>query len=145
MFDFIKNKKESCVFKKVSGSTVIFLVLYVDDILLIENNIFMLTSVKIWLSKEFSMKDLGEASFILGIKVYRDRPNRMLGLSQKMYIEEVLKRFSMENSKRGLLPFRHGIHLSKKMCPSTPEEIERMSKIPYASAIRSLIYAMLYT
>ena len=104
MFDFIKNKKESCVFKKVSGSTVIFLVLYVDDILLIENNIFMLTSVKIWLSKEFSMKDLGEASFILGIKVYRDRPNRMLGLSQKMYIEEVLKRFSMKNSKRGLVP-----------------------------------------
>ena len=91
------------------------------------------------------MKDLGEASFILGIKVYRDRPNRMLGLSQKMYIEEVLKRFSMENSKRGLIPFRHGIHLSKKMCPSTPEEIERMSKIPYASAIGSLMYAMLCT
>ena len=51
----------------------------------------MLTSVKVWLSKEFSMKDPGEASFILGIKVYRDRPNRMLELSQKMYIEEVLK------------------------------------------------------
>ena len=45
------------------------------------------------------MKDLGEASFILDIKAYRDRPNRMLGLSQKMYIEEVLKRFSMENFK----------------------------------------------
>ena len=91
------------------------------------------------------MKDLGEASFILGIKVYRDRPNKMLGLSQKMYIEEVLKRFSMENSKRGLLSFRHGIHFSKKMCPSTPEEIERMSKIPYASAIESLMYAILCT
>ena len=135
--------------KNVSESTVIFLVLYVDDILLIGNDIPMLTSVKVWLSKEFSMKDLGEASFILGIKVYRDRPNRMLELSQKMYIEmyieEVLKRFSMKNSKRGLLPFRHGIHLSKKMCPSTPEEIERMSKIPYASIIGSLMYAMLCT
>ena len=142
-FDFIKNKL--CVFKRVSGSAVVFLVLYVDDILLIGNDIPMLTSVKMWLSKEFSMKDLGEASFILGIKVYRDRPNRMLGLSQKMYIEEVLKRFSMENSKRGLIPFRHGIHLSKKICPSTPEEIERMSKIPYASAMGSLMYAMLCT
>ena len=91
------------------------------------------------------MKDLGEASFILGIKVYRDRPNRMLELSQKMYIEEVLKRFSMKNFKRDLLPFRHGIHLSKKMCPSTPEEIERMSKISYTSAIGSLMYAMLCT
>ena len=61
------------------------------------------------------MKDLGEASFILGIKVYRDRPNRMLGLSQKMYVEELLKRFSMKNSKRGLLPFRHGI-ISPRRC-----------------------------
>ena len=53
--------------------------------------------------------------------------------------------FSMENSKRGLESFRHGIHLSKKMCPSTLEEIECMSKIPYASAIGSLMYAMLCT
>ena len=90
------------------------------------------------------MKDLGEVSFTLKIKIYRDRPNRMLGLSQKMYIEEVLKRFSMKNSKRGLVPFRHGIHLSKKMYLNTPEEIERMSKIPYASIIGSLIYSILY-
>ena len=69
----------------------------------------------------------------------------MLGLSQKIYIEEVLKKFSMKNSKRGLVPFRHGIHLSKKICPNTPEEIECMSKIPYASAIESLMYAMLCT
>ena len=80
-FRFIKNEEEPCVFKKISGSAVVFLMLYVDDILLIGNDIPMLTIVKIWLSKEFSMKDLGEASFILKIKVYRDRPNRMLGLS----------------------------------------------------------------
>ena len=47
IFDFIKNEEEPCVFKKVSGSTVVFLVLYVDDILLIGNDISMLTSVKI--------------------------------------------------------------------------------------------------
>ena len=62
-----------------------------------------------------------------------------------MYIEEVLKRFSIENSKKNLLPLRHGIHLSKKMCPDIPEEIQCMSKIPYASAIESLMYAMLCT
>lgn len=60
-----------------------------------------------------------------------------------MYIEEVLKRFSMDNSKRELVPFRHGIHLSKKMCPNILEEIERMSKISYASAIGRIMYAML--
>ena len=62
-----------------------------------------------------------------------------------MYIEEVLKRFSMKNSKKGLLPLRYDIHFSKKMCPDTPEEIQRISKIPYASAIGSFMYAMLCT
>ena len=49
------------------------------------------------------MKDLGEASYILGIKNYRDRSKRMLGLSQSRYIDLVLKRFDMEGSKRGYL------------------------------------------
>ena len=49
----------------------------------------------------------------------------------------------MLDSKRGLLPVRHSIHLSKGMSPKTPEEMEQMSKVPYASAIGSLIYAML--
>ena len=82
MFDFIKNEEEPYVYKKISGNAVTFLILYMDDILLIENDIPMLTSVKAWLSKEFAMKDLGEASYILGIKVYRDRSKRMIGLSQ---------------------------------------------------------------
>ena len=59
LFGFIKNEEEPCVFKKISESTVVLLVLYVDDILLIGNDIPILTIVKIWLSKEFSMKDLG--------------------------------------------------------------------------------------
>ena len=62
-----------------------------------------------------------------------------------MYIEEVLKRFSMKNSKRDLLLLRCGIHLFKKMYPDTPEEIQHMSKIPYASTIESLMYVMLCT
>ena len=133
------------MYKKTIGSIIVFLVLYVDDILLIGNDIPMLQSVKVWLSKQFSMKDLGEASYILGIKIYRDRSRRMLGLSQSRYIDQVLKRFSMEGSKRGYLPIGHGIHLSKKMSPKTPEERNRMSSIPYASAVGSIMYAMLCT
>ena len=62
-----------------------------------------------------------------------------------MYIKKILKRFSMKNFKRGLLPFRHGVHLSKKMYPNTFEEIQCMNKIFYALAIGSLTYAILYT
>ncbi|KAL0427708.1 UNVERIFIED_CONTAM: hypothetical protein Slati_2945600 [Sesamum latifolium] len=56
--------------------------------------------IKVWLSTQFSMKEMGEASYILGIKIYKDRSRRMLGLTQSSYIEKVLKRFKMEHSKR---------------------------------------------
>ena len=64
-FGFIKNEEEVCVYKKERGSSVAFLILYVDDILLIGNNIPMLESVKTSLENSFSMKDLGEAAYIL--------------------------------------------------------------------------------
>ncbi|KAL0386333.1 UNVERIFIED_CONTAM: Retrovirus-related Pol polyprotein from transposon TNT 1-94 [Sesamum radiatum] len=102
----------------------------------------MLGEIKAWLSTQYSMKDMGEASYILGIKIYRDRSRRMLGLTQSSYIEKVLKRFRMEHSKRGGLPMRHGIKLSKKQSPKTDEELKRMSDIPYASAIGSIQYAV---
>ncbi|KAK8700448.1 hypothetical protein V6N13_018844 [Hibiscus sabdariffa] len=144
-FGFIRNEDEPCVYKKFSGSIVSFLILYVDDILIIGNDIPTLQSIKTWLSSCFSMKDLGEAAYILGVKIYRDRSRRLLGLSQSTYIDKVLKRFSMEESKIGFLPMRHGISLSKEMCPSTPQEKERMSQIPYASAIGSIMYPMICT
>ena len=96
-----------------------FLVLYVDDILLIGNDVEVMSSVKIWLSSQFDMKDLDEANFILGIKLWRDHKNRMLALSQAGYIDKVLERFSMQNSKNGLLPFRHEIPLSNDQRPKT--------------------------
>src|SRR3954463_754866 len=141
-FGFIKNEDEPCINKKVSGSKIVFLVLYVDDILLIGNDIPILQSVKIWLGNCFSMKDLGEAAYILGIKIYRDRSRKLLGLSQSTYIDKVLKRFNMHEAKKGFLPMSHGIHLSETQGPSTPDEQRRMNKIPYASAIGSIMYAM---
>ena len=145
MFGFMKNEDEPCVYKKVSGSAIVFLVLYVDDILLIGNNIPTLQSVKSWLGKCFSMKDLSEAAYILGIKIYINRSQQLLGLSQSGYIDKVLKRFSMQYSKRGFLPMSHGIKLSKSQCPTTKDEKEHMDKIPYALAIGSIMYAMLCT
>ncbi|KAG8493075.1 hypothetical protein CXB51_010384 [Gossypium anomalum] len=89
-FGFIKNEYEPCVYKKVSGSTITFLVLYVDDILIMGNDIPTLQSTKTWLGSCFSMKDLGEATYILGVKIYRDRSRRLLGeeeLSVKGYTD----------------------------------------------------------
>ena len=70
----------------------------------------------------------------------------MLGLSQVGYIDKVLEWFSMQNSKKGLLPFRHGVPLSDDQRPKTQEEENMMRQVPYASTIGSLImYAMLCT
>ena len=144
-FGFSQNLDEPCVYKNTNGSAVVFLVLYVDDILLIGNDVSVLQSVKIWLSKNFSMKDLGEATYILGIKIYRDRTKRLLGLSQSTYIDKMLKRFSMAQSKRGYIPMVSGITLSEYMCPHTQDERTHMNMIPYASAIGSIMYSMLCT
>ena len=91
------------------------------------------------------MKNLDKANIILGIKFKQDRKNRMLGLSQVGYIDKVLEQFSMQNSKKGLLPFRHGVPLSDDQRPKTVEEENMIRQIPYASAVRSLMYVMLCT
>ena len=144
-FGFLQNPDEPCVYKKVSGSTIVFLVLYVDDILLIGNDVPTLEIIKSWLGKSFSMKDLGEAAYILGIKIYRDRCRSLLGLSQSTYFDKVLKRFNMQDSKKGFILMNHWLTLSKKQCPKTLVERGRMSGIPYAKAIGSIMYAMLCT
>ena len=68
------------------------------------------------------MKDLGEASHILGIKLLRDHQKRMLGISQVSYIDQILARFSMQDSKKGFVPFRVRISLSANQRPKTPDK-----------------------
>ena len=88
------------------------------------------------------MKDLGEASHILGMKIYRDRSKKVLRLSQSTYIDTVLKWFSMKKFKKGYLLMGHEITLSKRDCPTTPQERKHMSKISYILVVGSIMYAM---
>ena len=124
---------------------MVFLLLYVDDILLVRNNVPMLQETKNSLERCFQMKDLGEAAFILGIKIYRDRSRRHIGLSQSAYLDKILKKFNMNLSKKGFLPMKHGVLLSKTQCPMLADERRRMELIPYASAVGSIMYAMICT
>ncbi|GKE04498.1 retrotransposon protein, putative, ty1-copia subclass [Tanacetum coccineum] len=102
----------------------------------------MLQDVKSYLGRCFAMKDLGEAAYILGIKIFRDRSKRLIGLCQSAYIEKILKRFYMENSERGTIPMQEKLKLSKSQGASTPAEIQRMQNILYASAVGSIMYAV---
>ena len=91
------------------------------------------------------MTDLGEATYILGIRIYIDISKMLLSLSQSTYIEKMLKTFSMDQSKRGFTPMMHGITLSKSLCPWTQDEGTHMSLIPYVSAIGLIMYSMICT
>ena len=93
----------------MSGTFVTFLILYVDDILLIGNDIEFLDSIKGYLNKSFSMKDLGVAAYILGIKIYRDRSRRLIGLSQSTYLDKVVKKFKVDQAKKGFLTVLQGV------------------------------------
>ncbi|GJS50757.1 retrotransposon protein, putative, ty1-copia subclass [Tanacetum coccineum] len=75
-----------------------------------------------------------EAAFILGIKIYQDRLKRLFGLSQSAYMD-ILKRFRMDNSKRGYISMQERLDLNKTQGASTPEEVKRMQNVPYASAV----------
>lgn len=144
-FGFEKTLDKPCVYKRHQDKVAMFLVLYVDDILLIGNDVRVMLSVKVWLSSQFDIKDLGEANFILRIKIWRDRKNKMLGLSQAGYIDKVLEQFSMQNSKKGLLAFKHGVPLSDDQRLNTQEKVDMIRQVPYISAMGSLMYAMLCT
>ncbi|KAM2045528.1 hypothetical protein FF1_009770 [Malus domestica] len=87
---------DDCIYLKHKGSKFIFLVLYVDDILLASSDMQLLRKTKTVLSTNFEMKDLGEAHYVLGIEITRDIKRKLLGLSQKGYIERVLNRFNKE-------------------------------------------------
>ena len=79
-FGFIENVMDHYIHHKVSGSKIIFLVLYVDDILLASNDLGLLHEVKGFLLQQFDMKDMSEASYVIGIKIERDKSQRILGL-----------------------------------------------------------------
>ena len=72
-FGFVENPMDQCIYQKVGGSKTCFLVLHVDDILLATNDKRMMHGVKQFLYKNFDMKDIGEASYVIGIKIHRDR------------------------------------------------------------------------
>ncbi|GJV92609.1 retrovirus-related pol polyprotein from transposon TNT 1-94 [Tanacetum coccineum] len=124
-YGFTQNPHEPCVYLNSSGSNVAFLVLHVDNILIMGNNIPMLQDVKSRLGKCFSMKDLGEASYIIGIKIYKDRSKRLIALSQNAYTDKIAKKFKMENSMRGNISMQEKPNLSKSQGTSTPEEMRK--------------------
>jgi hypothetical protein len=131
-FGFKANIEDNYVYVKFNKGKFIFLVLYVDDILLASNDVRLIQETKYILSSNFDMKDLGEASYVLGIQIHRDRRNGVLSLSQKAYLEKILKKSNMHASKATPTPIQKGDKFGLYQCPRNQYEIDQMKAVPCA-------------
>ncbi|KZV48074.1 hypothetical protein F511_12624 [Dorcoceras hygrometricum] len=143
---FSRSKFDTCVYVKNMGTeSQVYLMLYVDDMLIASKDRRELDRIKGLLGTEFEMKDMGAASRILGIDIKRNRKEGTLFLSQEAYISKVLNRFSMKDSKPVTVPLGPQFRLSVSQAPKNTEEIDYMNKVPYASAVGSVMYCMVCT
>ena len=142
---FTMMEEDHCMYIKRSNNYFIIISLYVDDILIAGNDKKLIDVTKKWLSSNFEMKDIGEANYVLGIKILRDHSKRLLCLSQETYIKKMLKCYHMHDCKPMDTPVERNLSLSLDMCPKSPEEKRQMSKIPYSSVVEHLMYAMMCT
>ncbi|CAJ2678716.1 unnamed protein product [Trifolium pratense] len=100
---FVRSNYDSCVYMmKRNEKVILYLLLYVDDILMASSDKQEIQQLKEKLNGEFEMKDLGNAKRILGMDILRDRSKGELFLSQHDYLKKVVERFRMTDSKGGL-------------------------------------------
>jgi hypothetical protein len=142
-----RSEFDHCLYtKQAKDGSWLFLILYVDDMLIIAGkHLEEISALKSKMAKSFDMKDMGEASHILGMRIERDRSKKLIWLSQTDHIDKVLQHFNMDGGKASSVPLQSYVKLSKQDCPVSEEEKAEMEKIPYASAVGSLMYAMIAT
>ena len=140
---FSRCRYDSCVYVlKRKQKCILYLLLYVDDILLASSSKEEIKIFKGKLNSEFEMKDLGLAKRILGMDIIRNRKEGELFLSQGSYLKKVVERFRMHESKPVSTPLGSFTKLSSTQAPETEEERIRMESVPYASGVGSVMYGM---
>uniref|UniRef100_A0A2A4JA71 Integrase catalytic domain-containing protein n=1 Tax=Heliothis virescens TaxID=7102 RepID=A0A2A4JA71_HELVI len=128
-----RSKIDPCIYYCIKQSTMIFVAVWVDDLIIFTNSNKLKSDIKEKLKKEFYMKDLGEAKQFIGINISRNRKEGKIMLDQRNYITEILDRFSMTESK----PMKTPIEVNAKFEKGENEDNEN---IPYRQAIGCLLY-----
>ena len=136
---FVRLKSDVGIYVKGSGEGAVYIALYVDDLFLVGMLLANIKVVKEGLGREFKMKDMGEARFLLGIEIRRQEGGDVF-LGQERYAKGVISRFNMEGCKSVSTPMEQGNLLSILQQPSSDVDKENMASIPYRSAIGSLMY-----
>ncbi|KAH9679582.1 Integrase catalytic domain-containing protein [Citrus sinensis] len=145
-YGFRVAEKENHVCRRLLDRNFIYLLLYVDDMLLASKNRDEIKRLKQQLASEFEMKDLGDAQRILGMEIRRDKKNGSVWLTQKSYLKKVLERFDIDDKTKSVCtPLAPHFKLSSSLCPRSQEERDYMARVLYASVVGSLMYAMVCT
>nr|GFB12057.1 retrovirus-related Pol polyprotein from transposon TNT 1-94 [Tanacetum cinerariifolium] len=132
--NYRRDQFDNCVYsKKVSGDSYVYLLLYVDDMLIAAKNMAVINDLKALLKSKFEMKDLGAAKKILGMEICHDRKAGRLWVSQEKCIEKVLQAFFSIST-----PLVAHFKLDWSTVPGTDKEVKYMKTIPYSSAVGSL-------
>ncbi|GJT90086.1 zinc finger, CCHC-type containing protein [Tanacetum coccineum] len=134
---FLLNQSDKCVYSKFDSSDKgVIIFLYVDDMLIFGTDQNQVDNTKKFLSSRFSMKDMGEADVILGIKIKRE--NKGIVITQSHYIEKILKKFNREDCSSVSTP----MDPVEKLKPNTSKHVDQLE---YSRAISFLMYAMTST
>ena len=129
---FVQCPYEHALYVKVRKNDILFVTLYVDDLIFSENNLDMIEKFKMEMTKEFEMIDLDQMSYFLGLEVKQDESG--IFVSQEAYAKEILKRFKIEDCNPVSTPVESGTKLSRY---SENEEVD-------ASVYRSLVGCLRY-
>ncbi|GJS63771.1 zinc finger, CCHC-type containing protein [Tanacetum coccineum] len=134
---FLLNQSDKCVYSKFNSSGEgVIICLYVDDMLIFGTDQNQVDKTKKFLSSKFSMKDMGEADVILGIKIKRE--NKGIVITQSHYIEKILKKFNREDCS----PVSTPMDPVEKLKPNTGKPVDQLE---YSRAFRCLMYVMTNT
>lgn len=140
-FGLKRSEVDQCIYYCINGNKILYVAIYVDDVLIFTNDDVLGNKLKITLSDNFRMKDMGEASSVLGIRIIRDKSNGSIAIDQSQYLADVLNRFGMSDCNAVSTPLDLNQKISSKMSPSSGDEMEAMSNVPYEQAIGSLLFA----
>ncbi|CAI7837476.1 unnamed protein product [Closterium sp. NIES-53] len=137
--DFHPSTSDPNLFIRATPSRF-FILVYVDDMILVTKDQTELAAVKTALCEKLAMKDLGKLTNYLGMEITRDRTARTITVSQKFYINNVLTRFKMQEAASMPTPLSLQHQLTAPSVPS-PEPCDEA----YPELVGSLMYAMMCT
>ena len=135
---FQPSAHDPCLFLAGAGSERVYVLVHVDDALLVGNP-GAVERAKVAMASAFEVKDLGAASYFLGLEIVRDRPKQLIWVGQSKYCGDKLREFGLSDAKAQSTPCVPNVHLSKEGTPLVNDQV------PYMAVVGSLMYLAVNT